>query len=130
MKTRTDTERFARYQSVVNLLLTKDSFYKPDIYEALGDEEKAFIGRVITKLVQDGYLTQNGLKSKPFYLWSEKKWLELIKRHLLENLLMEKEDMDYLPIFTREGASWGKLNKVFDDELETIIHEINQAVAA
>jgi len=46
MKTRTDTERFARYQSVVNLLLTKDSFYKLDIYEALGGEEKAFIGRV------------------------------------------------------------------------------------
>ena len=130
MKTRTDTERFARYQSVVNLLLTKDSFYKPDIYESLGDEEKAFIGRVITKLVQDGYLTQNGLKSKPLYLWSEEKWLELIKRHLLENLLMEKEDMDYLPIFTREGASWGKLNKVFDDDLETIILEINEAIAA
>ncbi len=73
MKTRTDTERFARYQSVVNLLLTKNSFYKPDIYEALGDEEKAFIGRVINELVQDGYLTQNGLKSKPLYLWSEKK---------------------------------------------------------
>ena len=130
MKTRTDTERFARYQSVVNLLLTKESFYKPDIYEALGDEEKAFIGRVITKLVQDGYLTQNGLKSKPLYLWSEEKWLELIKRHLLENLLMEKEDMDYLPIFTREGASWGKLNKVFDDDLETIILEINEAIVA
>jgi len=45
-------------------------------------------------------------------------------------LLMEKEDMDYLPIFTREGASWGKLNKVFDDDLETIIHDINMAIAA
>lgn len=54
----------------------------------------------------------------------------MIKRHLLENLLMEKEDMDYLPIFTREGASWEKLNKVFNDDLETIILEINQAIAA
>ncbi|MCK4789538.1 MAG: hypothetical protein KAV87_37700 [Desulfobacteraceae bacterium] len=67
MKTRTDTERFARYQSVVNLLLTKDSFYKPDIYEALGDEEKAFIGRVINELVQDGFFhnaqVSNGIKS-------------------------------------------------------------------
>ena len=48
----------------------------------------------------------------------------------MENLLMEKEDVDYLPIFTREGASWGKLNKVFDGELKTIIHEINTAIAA
>jgi hypothetical protein len=43
---------------------------------------------------------------------------------------MEKEDVDYLPIFTREGASWDKLNKVFGGELEAIIHEINTAVAA
>ena len=58
MKTQTDAERFARYQSVVNLLLKKDSFYKPDIYEALDDEEKAFIGRVINELVRDGFLTK------------------------------------------------------------------------
>ena len=60
----------------------------------------------------------------------QEKWLELIKRHLFENLLMEKEGMDYLPIFTREGASWDKLNKVFDGDLEIIIYEINQAIAA
>ena len=35
-----------------------------------------------------------------------------------------------LPIFTREGVSWNKLNKVFDGRLETIIHEINEAIAA
>ena len=43
---------------------------------------------------------------------------------------MEKEDVDSLPIFTREGASWDKLNKVFGGELEAIIHEINLAIAA
>jgi type I restriction enzyme R subunit len=60
----------------------------------------------------------------------QEKWLDLIRRHLIENLLMEKEDVDYLPIFTREGASWGKLNTVFYGGLETIIHEINTAIAA
>ncbi len=55
----------------------------------------------------------------------QEKWLALIRRHL-----MEKEDVDYLPIFTREGASWGKLNRVFEGKLGTIIQEINQAVAA
>ncbi len=72
-KTRSDAERFSRYQAVVNLLLTKDSFFKLDIYDALKDEEKAFIGRVISELIRDGYLTENGLKSKPLYSWSEKK---------------------------------------------------------
>lgn len=60
----------------------------------------------------------------------QEKWLALIQRHLLENLMMEKEDVEFLPIFTREGVSWGKLNKVFGGELETIIREINAAIAA
>jgi hypothetical protein len=37
MKTRPDAERFARYQSVVNVLLSKDPIRKPEIYEALED---------------------------------------------------------------------------------------------
>ena len=32
--------------------------------------------------------------------------------------------------FFQEGASWGKLNKVFDGNLEAIIHDINAAIAA
>ena len=60
----------------------------------------------------------------------QNKWLELIRRHLIENLLMEKEDIETLPIFTREGISWAKLNTTFDGKLETIIHEINEAIAA
>jgi DNA repair protein RadC len=73
MKTRPDAERFARYQSVVNILLSKDPFYKPEIYEALEDEKRAFIGKVISELARDGYLTEDGLRSKPLYSWSEKK---------------------------------------------------------
>ena len=73
MKATSDTERFSRYQSVVNVLLAKDSFHKPDIYEALKDEEKAFIGRVISELERDGYLTKTGLKTRPQYSWSAKK---------------------------------------------------------
>jgi len=72
-KTRSDTERFSRYQTVINLLLRKDSFSKLDIYDVLKDEEKAFIGRVIGGLVRDGYLAEKGSKSKPLYAWSEKK---------------------------------------------------------
>jgi type I restriction enzyme R subunit len=60
----------------------------------------------------------------------QEKWLELIKRHLTENLIMEKDDVDCLPIFVREGVSWGKLDTVFGGELEQIIGEINTAIAA
>ena len=74
MKNNPDAKRFSRYQSVIKVLTTKDSFRKPDIYAVL--------------------------------------------------------EVDYMPIFTREGRSWGKLNKIFGGELETIIHEINEAIAA
>jgi hypothetical protein len=34
-ETQTNAERFARYQSIVNVLLSKDPFRKPEIYYAL-----------------------------------------------------------------------------------------------
>ena len=70
------------------------------------------------------------VKSDRAFTSEQEKWLKLIRRHLIQNLLMEKDDVDSLPIFTREGASWGKLNKVFEGELGAIIHEINLAIAA
>jgi DNA repair protein RadC len=68
-----DVKRFARYQSVVNLLLAKDSFNKNDIYEGLKNEKPAFIGRLINELEKDGYLNNSGPKGKPKYFWSAKK---------------------------------------------------------
>jgi hypothetical protein len=39
-KTQPDTERFARYQSVLNILLSIDSFDKAEIYQALKKKKK------------------------------------------------------------------------------------------
>jgi DNA repair protein RadC len=44
-----------------------------DIYPALKKENPPFIGRVITALVRDGYLMENGSKSKRLYSWSKRK---------------------------------------------------------
>jgi DNA repair protein RadC len=73
MKSQSDAERFRRYQSVVDVLLAKETFQKNDIYPALNEEKPAFIGKVIGELVKDGYLTQDGLKSRPLYSWSDEK---------------------------------------------------------
>ena len=70
------------------------------------------------------------VKSDRAFTEEQERWLALIRMHLIENLLLEKEDFDYLPIFTREGASWAKLNRTFSGDLETIVQEINQAIAA
>jgi hypothetical protein len=50
---------------VIDLLLARDGFQRPDVYEALKNEKRSFIGKVINELVRDGYLVQDGLKSKP-----------------------------------------------------------------
>jgi len=150
MKTRPDAERFARYQSVVNVLLSKDPFHKPEIYDSLEHEEKRFIGRVITELVRDGYLTESGSRSKPIYSWSEKKarfnanrWVDqrvftpTVKRspssdrpreRLLRLGPAELKTSELLAILIRSGLH-GEF-AVQAGELETIIREINQAVAA
>jgi DNA repair protein RadC len=73
MKTHSDAQRFSRYQSVVTVLLSKDSFCKDTIYTELKDEKRVFIGRVIGELTRDGYLLETGLKSKTYYAWSDKK---------------------------------------------------------
>jgi DNA repair protein RadC len=73
MKTDPDVKRFLRYQSVIDVLYTKNFFCKPDIYNALKNEKPQFIGRVIGELVKDGYLTNLGTKTNPQYSWSAKR---------------------------------------------------------
>jgi DNA repair protein RadC len=73
MKTISDADRFKRYQSVVNILLSNKSFQKPHIYDFLKNEKPVFIGRVIGELIRDGYLTNSGSKTKQEYSWSPKK---------------------------------------------------------
>lgn len=53
--------------------MAKDGFRKSDVYDAIEDEDRTFIGRMIGVLLQEGYLSQRGPKTKPVYSWSEKK---------------------------------------------------------
>jgi len=149
MKTTPDIKRFARYQSVLNVLLTKDSFLKPDICDSLPDEKTAFIGRVINELVKDGYLTNSGEKAKPTYFWSEKKeqfhsgqWIDqrifapTVKRspsidrpreRLLRLSPSELKTSELLAILIRSGLqgesaiqAGEKLSTFFGDDLEKL----------
>jgi len=59
----------------------------------------------------------------------QQKWLVFIKEHLIQNLSLEIEDFEYAPVFERNGGL-GKAKKVFGNELESIVHEINYRIAA
>ena len=59
----------------------------------------------------------------------QQQWLDRIEAHLIENLTIEQDDFDTLPVFTRAGG-WGRANKVFWGELSSMIGRLNEAIAA
>ncbi|KKO20479.1 MAG: DEAD/DEAH box helicase family protein [Candidatus Brocadia sp.] len=59
----------------------------------------------------------------------QRNWMGLIRQHLITNLTIDLADFDYAPIFERQGGK-GKAEKVFGGKLESLISEINCAIAA
>lgn len=59
----------------------------------------------------------------------QKKWLDRIREHMIANLSIDKEDFEVVPIFTRFGG-WTPANRTFDNKLNNIIRDLNEAIAA
>lgn len=68
------------------------------------------------------------IKKNKTFTPEQNQWLDRIAEHLKKNLLLEKDDFDYLPLFVREGVNFKKLDKVFDGKLSELLMEINKAV--
>ena len=62
-------------------------------------------------------------------LFNEKqgKWLELIKRHVIKNLIIKEQDFEEQILFSRKGT-WEDWNSTFDHKLPDLIGEINAEV--
>ncbi|MBI2358767.1 MAG: DEAD/DEAH box helicase family protein [Deltaproteobacteria bacterium] len=56
-------------------------------------------------------------------------WLERIRQHLIENLSVDPNDFEALPIFSRHGG-WARANKDFEGELPDLLKKFNEAIAA
>jgi type I restriction enzyme R subunit len=59
----------------------------------------------------------------------QRHWLDRISDHLVVNLSIDKEDFEVIQVFTRFGG-WGKANRTFNNQLGTILQELNEAIAA
>lgn len=55
-------------------------------------------------------------------------WLRMIKEHIVNSYHLEIDDLDYNPFDVRGGR--GKMYQLFGDEMQTIINELNEALAA
>ena len=55
-------------------------------------------------------------------------WLRMIKDHIVSSVHIERDDLDYAPFDGKGGV--GKMVQLFGDEMDTIIDEMNGALAA
>ncbi|MBU1263797.1 MAG: DEAD/DEAH box helicase family protein [Gammaproteobacteria bacterium] len=58
----------------------------------------------------------------------QRRWLEMIRDHIAANLGIEPDDFEYAP-FAQEGGL-GKVYQLFGEELNTIIEQLNESLAA
>ena len=59
---------------------------------------------------------------------AQEEWLQLIRNHLLRNLVVEQEDFQYIP-FSRHGG-WQAANHVFDGRLQPLLQTIDVAMVS
>ena len=60
---------------------------------------------------------------------AQQTWLGRIRAHLIENLTIDHEDFDILPVFNREGG-WAAANRIFQGQLDQLVHQLNEVIAA
>jgi type I restriction enzyme, R subunit len=71
----------------------------------------------------------DGLTKGKQFTDEQQQWLKRIQEHLIANLTIDKDDFEVVPIFTHFGG-WGRANRVFDNQLDDIIRDLNEAIAA
>jgi len=59
----------------------------------------------------------------------QKQWLDRIREHLVQNLSIDRDDFDSIPVLHRLGG-WGAANRAFDGQLGALLVQINEAIAA
>jgi type I restriction enzyme R subunit len=58
----------------------------------------------------------------------QQKWLGRIRSHLVTNLCIGRDDFENVPVLLDAGG-WRPADRIFNGKLESLLHEINQALA-
>ncbi|MDN5941069.1 MAG: DEAD/DEAH box helicase family protein [Nitrospira sp.] len=72
------------------------------------------------------WLTEQEKRGK--FTDEQRHWLEMIRDHVAANLAVEPDDFEYAP-FAQEGGL-GKVNRLFPENLQTIMETLNVALVA
>jgi type I restriction enzyme, R subunit len=57
------------------------------------------------------------------------KWMEYIRQHLVQNLSIEREDFEAIPVLSDHGG-WGRANRVFEGQLSELLEDLNKELVA
>lgn len=58
----------------------------------------------------------------------QREWVDLIGKHMAENLTIETDDFDVMPIFVNRGASFSRVNDDFESKLPDYINQLNSFI--
>ncbi len=57
------------------------------------------------------------------------RWMDYIRQHLIQNLSIEREDFDTIPVLSDHGG-WRRANRAFDGRLTELLADINKELVA
>lgn len=59
----------------------------------------------------------------------QQQWMGYIEQHLVENLSIDREDFDLIPILSSRGG-WGRADIVFHHDLNVLVEQLNEELVA
>lgn len=59
----------------------------------------------------------------------QQQWLGYIEQHLIENLSIDRDDFDLIPVLSSHGG-WGRANQIFDRHLPELLEQLNEELVA
>ena len=59
----------------------------------------------------------------------EQQWMEYIRLHLVENLSIDRDDFEFVPVLSDQGG-WGRANRVFGGQLDQLVADLNRELVA
>ena len=55
-------------------------------------------------------------------------WLRMIRDHIVSSFHLDRDDLDMAPFNSKGGL--GRMYMLFGDKLDSVIHDLNEALAA
>ncbi|MGH7869948.1 MAG: type I restriction-modification enzyme R subunit C-terminal domain-containing protein [Candidatus Dormibacteraceae bacterium] len=59
----------------------------------------------------------------------QQRWMNYIRQHLIENLSVDREDFEVIPVLSDHGG-WGRANRAFNGGLDELLSELNKELVA